>query len=95
MSRLGPAMGAAGHMRGNMNRPPLLGNRLGPPRQANSYNRQSGDYDNDGPAGGGGGGGGGGLMSRVVMQDQGASREEALEEAKKVRLITYMICIYD
>ena len=80
-------MGAAGHMRGNMNRPPLLGNRLGPPRQANSYNRQSGDYDNDGPAGGGGGGGGG-LMSRVVMQDQGASREEALEEAKKVRLIT-------
>ena len=88
MSRLGPAMGAAGHMRGNMNRPPLLGNRLGPPRQANSYNRQSGDYDNDGPAGGGGGGGG--LMSRVVMQDQGASREEALEEAKKVALISFL-----
>ena len=83
-------MGAAGHMRGNMNRPPLLGNRLGPPRQANSYNRQSGDYDNDGPAGGGGGGGGGGLMSRVVMQDQGASREEALEEAKKVALISFL-----
>ena len=65
-------------MRGNMNhRAPLLGNRLGPPRM-NSYNnsqRGGGDYDNGGPAGG--------LMSRVVVE-QGASREDALEEAKKV-----------
>ena len=77
MNRLGPAM--AGNMRGNMNRAPLLGNRLGP--RVNSYNNQQrergggGDYDHDGPAGG--------LMSRVVVE-QGASREEALEEAKKV-----------
>ena len=82
MNRLGPAM--AGNMRGNMNRAPLLGNRLGP--RVNSYNNQQrergggggGDFDHDGPAGG--------LMSRVVVE-QGASREEALEEAKKVYII--------